>query len=150
MTPEDLTPGYVPKRFARRRAQSGETVRALSGQGTRTVVSHFDAADPRRPVEVGGSDDPAARLVGTEGRDGARVDLGVPNATAVYHDGQWAPGPGRDQVDNGEVVIHWDTESCHSITAAVPAGLVTVRAPRTVDLEGLLKIARSIPAVARA
>lgn len=150
MTPEDLAPGFVPERFSRRRAHAGENVRSLSGGGAAgTVVLFFDKAEPHSPVEVAASPDPAAQLAGTEERPGVKVDLDVPGVEAVYHDGQWAPGPGPGQISNGEVTLHWSTKGAHSITARVGGESVTVRAPKSVDLDGLLEIARSVPAIAR-
>jgi hypothetical protein len=88
----------------------------------------------------------AKELVGTEGRSGSSVDIGVSGVTAVYHDGMWAPGPGPDERRLGELIIHWDTGDAHSITVSGGGRLLGVRGARSrgVLARHLVTVARSL------
>jgi hypothetical protein len=83
-------------------------------------------------------------LLATEKHPGQTVDLGFPQANAVYHDGLRTTGPGEMEQDLGDVVIHWERSSYHSITIYADAGRYAVRASKeTVDFDELTKVARS-------
>jgi len=88
----------------------------------------------------------ATELVGTEGRPGSNVDVGVSGVTAVYHDGMWALGPGPDERRLGELTLHWDTGEAHSVTLNGGDRLLAVRGARSrgVLARHLVTVARSL------
>ncbi|MGV9308963.1 hypothetical protein ACWDLG_36800 [Nonomuraea sp. NPDC003727] len=96
--------------------------------------SHEEQASPLVVCFVA---EPGRTLEGTENRPGIAVDLGIPGASAVYHDGLWMfTGPDGDR--------YW-APNAHSVTVNAPGGTYALRAPRDVGADELVKVARSLP-----
>jgi hypothetical protein len=105
----------------------------------------WEVEDWNSPLTIHASPAGEGILAGTENRPGEPVDLGIPSATAVYHDGLWAPGSGEDERDLGDVIIHWDRTNAHSITIRASNGTYAVRAPKAdVAFDELVEVARSL------
>lgn len=88
----------------------------------------------------------APDLISTEEHANSQVDVGVPGVATVYYDGLWGLGPGQDQVQAGDVVLHWDSSEIHSVTMRWAAGTAAVRGAkaRGVGYDELIKIAASV------
>jgi hypothetical protein len=89
-----------------------------------------------------------ATLAATERHPGQPTDIAVPGATAVYHDGLWALGPGEDERRlDPQSVIHWDRIVAHSVTVVWAGGVYAVRGAKTrgVGVDELVRVVKSLP-----
>lgn len=88
--------------------------------------------------------DPTARLSGAEGHRAAST--GKSPIPYSYFDGEWASGPGADEVNTGVGPIHWSRDYRHSITTPAGGGLLAVRVgpSHVADPMELARIAESV------
>lgn len=142
-------PSYVPPGYGLRWQIDGEIAPGFHQDPTQTVgvyTRSWNPDDRTNPLMVCAASGIVTDLMGTEGHTGQAIDLGIPGITAVYHDGMWAPGVGREQWTMGNAPFHWDTTSAHSITARWQNRVIAIRAAknRDVGIAMLVKIARSM------
>jgi hypothetical protein len=102
--------------------------------------------DWRNPLAVYVSGSGAPALVATEARQGEQIDLSIVGIEAIYHDGLWMLGQGAEQLEMGDVIVHWDSSALHSITARWDGGTCAVRGPkgRGVGYDELIKVVKSM------
>jgi len=114
------------------------TVRYRFGRGT----------DDFRQLSVSWTPNAGAVMIGTDHRRAREVVIN--HRVAQYHDGQWAPGAGADQVDTPVGALHWDKTREHAMTLRTGSGVFGVRCPRTLvpDVRGLVAILASVPRAA--
>lgn len=145
-------PAYVPSGYKFFRTIVGDEASGFWGVRRQAATVYVRGAETMYPLVAHVAREQGARLVGTEGRDGLGIDLGADGATAVYHDGWWAPGRGPDEQRAGELFIHWDRADAHSITVNAGDRVFAVRGARSkgVSLDELVKVARSLPIRGRA
>jgi hypothetical protein len=93
-------------------------------------------------VFVGG--DPSWSVTATENRPGTPIDVGMPRATAVYHDGLWSPVAAANGEGKGR--LGWVSEGVHSLTVSFPEFVWAVRGSRNhgVSREDLVRMAKSL------
>jgi hypothetical protein len=117
-------------------------------QRTLVLTRGWAQSDTHFPLLVHLSHAEAGPLIGTEGRDGEQMDLGAEHGDAVYHDGIWMPGPGRDQVSDAGVVVHWNRHDVHSVTVRTMTRTIGIRGTRRrgVLTEDLRRLARALAA----
>jgi hypothetical protein len=140
----DLPAGYRLR--AEIEGYAAGAFRGDPGQRTLVLTRGWDHSETHFPllIHIGRVD--AGPLLGTEGRDGAQVDLGVEGVHAVYHDGMWMPGSGRDQASDSGVVVHWNRNDVHSMTVSSPTQTFGIRGTRRrgVSVEDLRRLARAL------
>jgi hypothetical protein len=86
-------------------------------------------------------------LTGTEHRPGEVVELGAAGLKATYHNGIWAPGPGKDEHRSAAGgVLSWLENGVHSLTVSWRDGVWAVRGSeqRGVSRNDLLRMANSV------
>jgi hypothetical protein len=144
----DRTPSYLPAGYRFRSTLRGQAAGGFAG--TEEQVTHIytrgaerDDFTNRLAVHLGTTDGP---LFGTEGHPGRPIELALDAALATYHDGMWMLGPGPDERQVGEILLHWDTSVAHSISVRFPRFSIAVRGARGrgVDLGELLRVSRSL------
>jgi hypothetical protein len=143
---DEITPGRLPAGFQLRRRVEGTALVGFTGPQGQELTDQVTLIhtrgrgylDSRFALTVHVTSTPAARLFATEGRAGISVDIGIPGAKAVYHDGWWTP----PETDGGRAV--WGVGTMHSITVYAADRVLGVRAPRNVGLQELLDVAKSI------
>jgi hypothetical protein len=145
---EAFKPARVPTGYSfRRRVQgsaspgfTGPTGEELADQVTLIHTTANTYASWRSPMTVHVVARPDARLFAAETHKGVALDLGLAGVTsAVYHDGWWGPAPDGS---GGKV---WDTANMHSLTLRTATHTVAVRAAKSVPLDELAAVAKSIP-----
>lgn len=126
---ESLEPSYVPVAFKRYGSAKGASSGEFWDTEEQLVVRYRpgNGSDRSRTLTVCWAADQDRELMGTRGRRGVPVD--VYGVEAVYHDGQWQPGPGPEQVDLATGPLHWDRRE-HSITMRTERGVFAVRGPQ--------------------
>jgi hypothetical protein len=144
-------PAHVPYGYQYAFRVEGEAAAGFWGNADQVLLTYSFHKEPSYPLSVyaaAATGDPT--LQGTEHRAGTPVDLGVPGVSAIYHDGLWAPGPGRDQHVVGQFVLHWDDQEWHSITIRTRDRVYAVRGARSngVTFDELASVARSLPLAA--
>jgi hypothetical protein len=138
---DEVRPRYLPTGFAYRRRMDGTASSGFLDVADQVTLVHSRSTrieDLRTPFTVHVADQPGIELSATEQRPGVSVDLGVPDAKAVYHDGWWtAPEPGSQ-------APIWQVGSVHSITVHTATRTYAVRAGRDVPLDELVAAIRSV------
>jgi hypothetical protein len=141
-------PAHVPYGYRYAFRVDGEAAAGFWGNADQVLLTYSFHKEPSYPLSVyaaaGGGDEV---LLGTEQRAGKPVDLGVAGVSAVYHDGLWSPGLGRDEHVVGQFVLHWDDQEWHSITIRAGDRVYGVRGARSngVTFDELASVARSLP-----
>lgn len=144
-------PGYVPPGYRLTSTLHGELFAGLVGPHEQALLVYtrgWSDETFRRPLSVHVSPpENAAVLFGTEEKRGETVDIGVPDASAVYHDGRWELGNGHDRRAAGDVVVHWGLGDEHSLTVRHATRVYAVRGSRRngVSLGELVRVAQSLP-----
>lgn len=141
-------PSYVTPGYELRRQIEGPMAEGLGREADQRALFYtrgWADEDWVFPLAVFVSNHPNRTLVGTAGKPGDAITVGVPNVAAVYHDGLWVPGPGDDKEQFGDVVLHWDRSEAHSITISSSDKTYAVRGPkrRGITIDELVRIARS-------
>lgn len=146
----DARPLYVPPGYRLTSTLRGNLFAGFRGGYEQAMIIYATGWSDdvfRRPLAVHISG-PLNRAVlfGTEKRKGQEVAFGVENAAAVYHDGRWELGSGRDQLVAGGVVLHWSLSDEHSLTIMHREVLYAVRGSRRngIGLEDLLRVGESL------
>jgi hypothetical protein len=139
-------PAYVPAGYRFAFKVVGEDAAGFWGSRDQVLLTYVSGSDPALPLAVFAAADADAELLGTEQRDGVLLDIGVADATAVYHDGIWQLGSGPEARQAGQVIVHWSRDDVHSITIAVDGTFYAVRGARSkgVSLDELARVARSL------
>ncbi len=145
---EDVRPKYVPDGFTLRSANYGDAWEGFYGADEQIILEYVRGSDFTWPLMVAAAKRRGeTEFFGTGERTGAPIDINVSGAHAVYHDGIWAPGSGPDRRAAGEVIIHWQRDICHSVTARKANRIYAVRGSTAtgVTVDELVKITRSLP-----
>lgn len=153
MAASPYRPSYVPEGYELRADVEGEAIAAFGEQPEQTTLVFTrgtDLSELTHPLMVSSTTGRTRPLIGTEGRVGQPVDLGRDDVAAVYHDGAWAPAPDGEGQD-GLPRLEWDTQDVHAITVHWDGGACAVQGARSrgVTFEELVRVARSLPLVAR-
>lgn len=84
-------------------------------------------------------------LMGTSGRDGEVVDVGLAGLTASYHDGIWALGAGPYQRSDFGITLHWETAVAHSLSVFGAGLAIAVRGSKIhgITRDELVRIAQA-------
>ncbi len=130
-------PSGIPSGYSLRRRIEGPDVAAFGRIEDQAALYYTQGPSPEDwlfPIMVCAAAPLAGELVATENRGGQTVDLGSPDAVAVYHDGVWAPGLGEAQraVFGGSMFVYWNRSAAHSITVSAPEATFAVRGPKDV------------------
>ena len=145
---EAFKPARVPVGYAFRRRVQGSASPGFTGPAgeelpDQVTLIHTSANTYvawRTPMTVHVVARPDARLFAAETHKGVALDLGLAGVkSAVYHDGWWGPNPDGS---GGKV---WDTGTMHSLTLRTATHTVAVRAAKSVPLDELAAVAKSIP-----
>ncbi len=92
------------------------------------------------PLAIYATRDHNAVLSATEDHPGILLDL---NGLSVeYHDGWWQPSAKGDRAV-------WKSGTVHSLTIRTATSAVAIRAPGSVPLDELIRVAKSIPILTR-
>jgi hypothetical protein len=143
----DARPRYVPTGYRYGFRVEGEAAAGFWGNADQVLLNYTFHKEPSFPLTIFAAAAAGGDVLhGTEHRTGMPVDLGVPGVSAVYHDGLWATGPGRDQQVVGQFVLHWDDREWHSITIRARDRVFAVRGARSngVTVDELTSVARSL------
>jgi len=141
-------PTYVPAGYRYGFHVEGEAAAGFWGNADQVVFNYSFHKEPSFPLTIFAAAAAGGDVLhGTEQRTGTAVDLGLPGVSAVYHDGVWTTGPGRDQQLVGQLVLHWDDREWHSITIRTGDRVFAVRGARSngVTFDELTSVARSLP-----
>jgi hypothetical protein len=142
-------PSYIPNGYRLQAELAGQIFMAFPGEAEQlrlTYTKGFRDSHFTKPLFIYVSPPQNSPvLAGTEKQRGQVLDVGIPGAQAVYHDGLWQLGPGYDQRFTGDVFVHWDFSDQHSLTVTHDRVFFGARGSRMNDisLEELVKIARS-------
>lgn len=141
-------PSYITPGYELRREIDGPMAEGLGRDADQKALFYtrgWADEDWVFPLTVFVASYPNRTLIGTAGRRGNSVEVGVPNVTAAYHDGMWVSGPGEDEHQIGAVVLHWERSEAHSITISSFDKTYAVRGPkrRGVTFDELVRIAGS-------
>jgi hypothetical protein len=141
-------PSYITPGYELRRQIEGPMAEGLGRDDDQQALFYtrgWADEDWVYPITVFVASYPNRTLIGTAGKLGNAVELGVQNVTAVYHDGMWVPGPGEEEHETGAVVLHWERSDAHSLTISSSDKTYAVRGPkrRGVTFDELLRIAGS-------
>lgn len=141
----DVQPRYVPRGYQFGWRRLGADAGGFWGVVEQAIFVYTPGGDPHDPLVLCVASDEGAELIGTEGKEGLRVDLGL-TQPGVYHDGLWKLGPGPDEQQAGDLLIHWDSGNVHSITFPQEGRVVGIRGSRNrgVGLEELMNVAKSL------
>lgn len=141
-----LLTSEVPTGYKFRAEISGNASEAFANQPSqRTLIFTRGWAQSETPypllVHIAGPN--AGELLGTEGRAGVVLELGLRDVVAVYHDGWWMLGPGPEEVSDNGRTLHWNRNDVHSVTVTTPTRTVAVRGTRRrgVRAEDLRRLA---------
>ncbi len=142
-------PAYLPSGYELSLRVHGSEAGGLGMDASQTGTFYRRATaieDWRSPLAVYLSGPGAPDLAATEKKQGEQIDLGIVGIKAVYHDGLWMLGQGAEQLDMGDVVVHWDSSTLHSITARWDGGTCAVRGPkgRGVGYDELINVVKSM------
>lgn len=143
----DLVPTYLPDEYVFRRRIEGLRSPGFFEQADQVVLIFTKGQsreDWRWPLTVHATADRLAQLDATENHPGASLDLGVPGAAALYHDGWWSPAAPN------EGGFTWVIGTVHSLTIRTADNALAVRAPRSVSFNELVSVAFSLPPVRNA
>jgi hypothetical protein len=142
-------PSYLPPGYYYYATHAPERIGGFGLEwdvGSHTYAREHDR-DQRPGLEVHVAKPGASSLAATETRQGVQIDLGLPHATTIYHDGMWDVGPGPDQRSfPPDIIMHWEGSEYHSITLRTAKATYGIRGSkrRGVDLDQLILIARSL------
>lgn len=142
-------PSYVPPGYKLRQTIEGPAAMGFGldpNQVGHFYVHGYTDEEIHTPLSVFMGPPGAPPLAATEHRPGQPVDIGVPNVTALYHDGMWVPGPGEDQQNVGPGVLHWERAVAHSLTVHAPDGVYAIRGGKRIGagIDELVKVAKSL------
>jgi hypothetical protein len=141
-------PSYVPPGYTLRRRFDGADARGFGRTDDQCVLIYTsDWSDEawHHALAVYQGHGGSLQLANTRGHAGERVDLGLADVQAIYHDGVWAPGPGPQQRTLGQaLIVHWDSALAHSVTVRARDLVVAVQGPKTsLDRTVLARMAES-------
>jgi len=148
-SPRRAGPSYIPNGYQFQRQREGVDAAGFGRDPHQVALLYtrgWQYEDWVYPLSIYIVPLGAAALAATEQHPSRRVDIGIPGAVAMYHDGLWASGLGEDELHLGSVVLHWDRKAVHSITVHRGNHTYAVRGPkhRGVGFEELVKIAQSV------
>jgi hypothetical protein len=148
MTAIHNAPSWAPLGFKLQHRFTGEAAGGFHGAGNEQVAfvhSRIGRDDEHNfPLMVFVTAAKGRELDGTNGHAGTEISLGLPGATAIYHDGMWyVDGAALHEVGL-EKSKHWRTDLVHSITVHAGDRTVAVRAKRDVELKDMVQIVRSL------
>lgn len=155
MTPislQALKPTYLPPGYEfrqRRLDEAAEGFRDEPDQVAFIYTQGWEQSDWAYPLIIYLAPPGTTRPVsGTEDHLATNINLDIQATSALYHDGWWSPGPGDEQIVDGDVMIHWDRSDTHSLTVSSDIAVYAIRGMRShgVTLEELVKVASSIRA----
>jgi hypothetical protein len=142
-------PANLPKILAKMRESGSE--HADPGWDPDQVAVRYRfgrGADDFTQLSVSWTPNAGAVMIGTDHQRAREVMIN--HRTAQYHDGQWAPGPGADQLDTPVGALHWDRTREHAVTLRTGSAVFGVRCPRDLvpDVGDLVAILASVPRAA--
>jgi len=148
MTAIDNAPSWAPVGFKLQHRFTGQAAGGFNAAGHEQVAfvhSRIGKNDEyNSPLMVFVAAAKGQELDGTNGHEGTQISLGIPGATAIYHDGMWYVDGASLQEVGLDKAMQWRTDLVHSITVHAGDRTIAVRARRDVELKDMVQMVRSL------